>query len=94
VRLSHITPHLSLMYAGTHLAAGTRNPGAGALHIEEKRMVENIGETHALTMEPMPGEPDRRRQSQIGNTSRRGYRMNGKPTGRSVCQNRFMRDYQ
>jgi len=37
--------------------------------------MENIGETHALTAEPIPGEPDRRRQSQVDNISRRGYRV-------------------
>jgi len=37
--------------------------------------MKNIREPHALTMEPMPGEPDRRRQSQVDNITRRGYRV-------------------
>ena len=38
-------------------------------------MMKNIREPHALTTEPMPGEPDRRRQNQVDNITRRGYRV-------------------
>jgi hypothetical protein len=65
-----ITPHLlSCMQGPTRRPAPVTRalepPYRRETHDEEHR------EPHALTMEPKPGEPDRRRQSQIGNTSAR-----------------------